>query len=158
MSTVNEYDGSYLPGAHMPPSPTADDIEVTLPSHAVTTDDGENAPQFDGDTAADVTISNPVTNEIDPKSIYVYASSINPVSSMGESTIVSFDVIFSVSCTDSGGTTSTHQVVKRIGVDKMKMLNDAKMSTPISVVEAQAPVKTPMGLSTARIKALAGIK
>lgn len=157
---VNELDGSYLPGAHMPPSPSADDIEVTLPSDAITKDDGENAP-LAGDTAAsaDITVSNPVTHDLDPKQVYVYANSINPVSSMDDSTIVSFDVVFSVSCTDpNNGTASTYQVVKRIGVDKMKMVNDAKMSTPISIVEAKTPTKAPMGLSTARFKALAGLK
>lgn len=153
---TNEMDGSYLPGAQMAPSPSTDDIEITLPSMAVTSSDGDNAPDLTKDS--DVTIGQ-VTHDIRPENVYVYANSINPVSSMGESTIVSFDVIFSVSCTDpDGGTTSTHQVVKRIGVDKMKMVNDAKMSTPISIVETKTPTKTPMGLTTARIKALAGIK
>jgi len=153
---TNEMGGSYLP---LPPAPSQDDIEVTLPSHALTKDDGENAPDLGGDTASDVTISNPITHDTMPEHVYVYANGITLVSSAPDSTIVSFDVVFSVNCTDpNSGAVSAYQVVKRIGVDKMKMVNDAKMSTPISIVEAKAATKTPMGLTTARIKALAGLK
>jgi len=105
----------------------------------------------------DVTISNPVpSNEMTPDMVYVYANNITPVNTEPGNAIVSFDVVFSVSCTDPvTGSTSTHQVVKRIGVDKMKMANDAKMTTPISIVEAQAPL---INATKERFKALAGLK
>jgi hypothetical protein len=139
---VNEFDGTYG-------SPTEQD----MPSGGVeiTTDDSP-----DGSIA----LSNPVSNTMDPSSVYVTANSINAVSYVNDSTIVAFDVVFSVSCVEpDSGATKTYQVVKRIGVDKMKMVNDAKVTTPVSVVEAKAPaVQQESVMTAARIKALAGIK
>lgn len=148
-TNTNEMDGAYLPAA-----PTADDIEISLPSDAVTTDDGSPV-----EINKDVSISNPVSNMIRPEMVYVYTNHITPVSTTPENTVVYFDVIFSVSITEENtDTTSTHQVVKRIGIDKMKLANDAKMTTP-TMVESKKPVNEGQSLTTTnRLKALAGLK
>lgn len=134
--------------------PASDEVEQTLPSSIIAKDDG--TPPADS-INTDVTVDNPTSNhDLLPANVSVYANSINPVSYMGDSAIVSFDVVFSVACTDpSTGSISTFQVVKRIGVDKMKMAHDAQMTTPISIVEAKKP--TVMG-TTERFKMLAGLK
>lgn len=148
MSTeTNEMDSNYvdLPHSDMPPG----GMEISLAKDGMESNGG-------------ISMENPPVqnNDVVPTSVYVYANSINPVSSMGgDSTIVAFDIVFSVSSTDHVGTVCTHQVVKRIGIDKMKMFNDAKMSTPISVVEAKKPApKEESRISSDRIKALAGVK
>lgn len=150
-TNTNEMDSAaYVAAA----SSTAAETMPTLPSDVVTTNDGSAPDEIN----MDVTIGNPVSNhDLTPESVFVYANNITPVTSEPGSTIASFDVVFAVNVVDSAtGSTSTHQVVKRIGVDKMKMANDAKMSTPISIVEAKKPESSM--LSAARIKALAGIK
>lgn len=142
---TNEIGEDYANGGYaaLPPDGQTVELPMTMP----------------GDTVdSSIAIGNPITKDLDPSSITVYANSINPVSSMGDSAIVAFDVVFSVSCVcPDSGRTSTYQVVKRIGVDKMKMANDAKMSTPISIVEAKKQSTLGLGVSTARFKALAGL-
>lgn len=143
MSTeTNEMDVTY---AGMPTSGM--DVDVSLAK---------------ADDAGGISIENPTVanNDMTPSSISVYAHSINPTSYMGDDNIASFDVIFSISITDQAtGSITTHQVVKRIGVDKMKMAYNAKMTTPVSVVEAKKPApKEESRISSDRIKALAGVK
>lgn len=149
---LHELDSTYLPAPLVPqPEVTASDVEITLPSNAVTTDDGD-PPESS---------NNGAHKDIDPESVYVYANSINPASTAGDGNMVAFDVIFSVSMsTPDTGTSHTFQVVKRICVDKMKMAHEAKMSTPVSVVESvkPEPEKFAMNVSTARFKQLAGLK
>lgn len=131
--------------------------EMDIPFIAPATDLAAELPPGPPDINNDVTVDNPTTNhDLKPEAVSIYANSINPVSYMGDSAVVAFDVVFSVSCTDPrDGSISTYQVVKRIGVDKMKMANDAKMTTPISIVEAKKPTITG---TTERFKALAGLK
>ena len=107
-----------------------------------------------------VTMGSPaVSPSLEAKDVTVYALSINPVSSMGDSPIVAFDVIFSVNCTcPESGRAETYQVVKRIGVDKLKLANTAKSSTPISIVEAKATPAPTSFLSTDRARVIAGLK
>ena len=146
---VNEFDGDYgrpsefqLPTSDMPP----EGMEITT----------DVSP--DGSIAIGAPAAAP---GMDPKSVYIYANSINPVSSMDDSNIVAFDIVFSVSCScPDTGTASTYQVVKRIGIDKMKMADAAKSTTPISIVEAKQPEppKPSLRMSTDRFKALAGLK
>ena len=105
-----------------------------------------------------MTMGDPTT-EMDMKNVTVYANSINPVSYVGDDPIVAFDVVFSVGMTCSDGSTKTYQVVKRFGVDRMKMANDAMHSTPVSIVEAKKPASQERFLvSTERARAMAGLK
>jgi len=106
-------------------------------------------------TDTGISISAPVSTS-PVKNVTVYANSINPVSYGNDDPIVAFDVVFSVGivCPDSGAT-KTYQVVKRIGVDRMKMATDAESTTPVSIVEAKKPMIE--GMSTARFKHLAGL-
>jgi hypothetical protein len=96
-------------------------------------------------------------------SINVYADSINAVSYQITSPVAAFDVVFSVSIVDpEDGTARTYKVVKRIGVDRMKMARDAESSVPVSVVEAQQPAAPVIAeahlVSRERALAIAGIK
>jgi hypothetical protein len=141
---IKEMDDSYAnAGANYASLPAAE-VPITVP---------------DGDVVdASIVIGAPTVAALDPSHISVFANSINPVSYANDSAIVAFDVVFSVGivCPDSGRT-ETFQVVKRIGVDRMKMANDAKSTTPVSIVEAKKPVQEG-GVSTARFRALAGLK
>lgn len=130
-----------------PPAP--DDVQGALASMTVQMDDV--------DLTKDVTVGDPISHEMDASSVTIYANSINPVSSMGDAAIVEFDVVFSVGCVcPESGRTSTYQVVKRIGIDKLKIANDAKKSTPVSIVESKQQ-RNPAGLTAARFKTLAGL-
>lgn len=92
------------------------------------------------------------------KNITVYANSITPTSYGDNDPVVSFDVVFSVGIFDETGATKTYQVVKRIGVDRQKIATDAEATTPVSIVEAKAPLKEDKSMSTARLRVLAGLK
>ena len=75
---------------------------------------------------------------ISPANVCIYADCINPISYMGDDPIIAFDVVFSVAVTcPETNTIETYKVVKRIGVDRMKMADQAKSTTPVSVLEAK---------------------
>jgi hypothetical protein len=141
---TNEMDDSYASGGYASMPPDGQTIELPMTTDVSSSDDY-------------IAMGDPSTpKEMDPESVYVYANSINPVSSVGTN-ITAFDVVFSVSCTcPDTGTTSTYQVVKRIGVDKMKMASAARSSTPVSIVESKKPEQ--FNYSASRLKALAGLK
>lgn len=96
----------------------------------------------------------------DPKSITVYANSINPVSYSGDvDGVAAFDVVFSVGMNCADGTCKTYQVVKRIGIDKIKIAHEAESSTPVSIVEARVEAKKAAALAEAkRFRVLAGLE
>jgi len=131
---VNEMDDSYADGGYA--------AMVNLPATPLSTTDST------------ITVS-PAVSPV--KNVTVYANSINPVSYGDDDPIVAFDCVFSVGivCPDTGST-KTYQVVKRIGVDRMKMAADAESTTPVSIVEAKKPGQ--FLTSTARLKALSGLK
>jgi hypothetical protein len=101
-------------------------------------------------------------SEAELSQISVFAQSINAVSYQQDSPIAAFDVVFSVSIINSEGCAKTYQVVKRIGVDRMKIAQDAESSTPVSIVEAKQPEQPIIAeahlVSKARALAIAGIK
>ena len=145
LSKVTEMDDGYADGGYksmtveLPPVPT------------MTTPDGQGI-----DPA--LTIGAPAVNPtMDPSTVMVYADSINAVAYTGDSTIISFDVVFTVSCVcPESGRTESYKVVKRIGVDKMKLANDAKSSVPVSIVEAKAPAPQWKVNDKVEVKASAG--
>ncbi|WP_407305207.1 hypothetical protein [Acinetobacter sp.] len=149
MTKLNEMNDDYANGAGLDPATSAPQPEMTveLPMTTISMDLPDTAASAEGVASGD----------IDPESVLVYSSNIASVSSGGGSNITAFDVTFTVSftCPDTG-TFSTYQVIKRIGVDKMKLAHEAKMSTPITVVEAKKPEQ--YVYSKDRIKALAGLK
>lgn len=73
-----------------------------------------------------------------PAQITVYSNNITPVAYNPDDTINAFDIVFSVQITEGNGT-KTYQVVKRIGIDKVKLAQQAQSSTPITVVESKKP-------------------
>ncbi len=124
------------------------------------------APYTDTETdGADVSITIGSIQEPDPEpaTISVYATSITPAMYSNDSPVVAFDVVFAVGITcPTSGNIETYQVVKRIGVDRQKLAVAAKASTPVSIVEAKQPKREladiGVGASTARLKALAGLR
>lgn len=84
----------------------------------------------------DVAESDP---SMDPSKITVYAGNISPVSYSDTDPISCFDVVFTVGIND-GGSSKTYQVVKRIGIDKIKIAAQASAGAPVSVVEGIKPV------------------
>lgn len=137
MSTkTNEMDDGY-----------ADAPVVSLPPVPITSDSMSDT----------IAIGTPAS-EHSPRNITVYANSINPISYNDDDPVVAFDVVFSVGIACEDGSTKTYQVVKRIGVDRQKMASDAQATTPVSIVEAKKPLKESASYTTARFKALAGLK
>jgi hypothetical protein len=76
----------------------------------------------------------------DPSKITVYSTSISPVSYSDSDTLACFDVVFSVGINCGEGSSKTYQIVKRIGIDKLKIAAQVQNNQPVSVVE-NAPVK-----------------
>ena len=77
---------------------------------------------------------------MDPSKITVYAGSISSVSYGETDPIACFDVVFTVGM-NCDGRSETYQVVKRIGIDKVKIAAQASAGSPVSVVESVKPVE-----------------
>lgn len=94
------------------------------------------------------------------KRVSVYANNITPVSYGDDnSPLCCFDVVFSVGVGCEDGTTKTYQVVKRIGIDKMKICAEAEAGTPVSIVEDKKEQPTKFVISESkRFRILAGLE
>ena len=77
---------------------------------------------------------------LDASKITVYAGSISAVSYSESDPIACFDVVFTVGM-NCDGQSKTYQVVKRIGIDKIKIAAQASAGSPVSVVESVKPIK-----------------
>ena len=77
---------------------------------------------------------------MDASKITVYAGNITPVSYNDTDLIACFDVVFTVGM-NCDGQSKTYQVVKRIGIDKIKIAAQASAGAPVSVVESIKPVE-----------------
>jgi hypothetical protein len=106
-------------------------------------------------------IGSPAPAHVDPKTITVYANSINPISFSGDADgVAAFDIVFSVGV-NCGETSKTYQVVKRIGIDKARIAAEVENAQPMSIVEAKpAPVveeKKQVITEVQRMRRLAGL-
>ena len=150
MSATNENFGVESPV----PADATSTVVVNLPQTPTITQDGEGVDpaMVIGDPA--------IAGNITPANVCVYADGINPVSYMGDAPIVTFDVVFSVAITcPVTNTVETYKVVKRIGVDRLKMAECAKMSMPVAVLEQKQPIAEAKALySASDMRRLAGVK
>lgn len=90
--------------------------------------------------------------------VSVYAQTISPTSYTADDPLATFDVVFSVGIYDKDTqSTRTYQVVKRIGVDKLKLAAEAEKTSVLSVVESKATEKAPSATAR-RFKTLAGLE
>lgn len=125
------------------------------------------SPNVSYETAADapisvpdesVTIGSPYT-ERSPADISVYSQSITPVSFAHDAGIVAFDIVFSVGIVCDGNTSKTYQIIKRIGIDKVKLAADAENGTPLSIVESTSTaLKKDAEATKHRFRRLAGLE
>lgn len=102
----------------------------------------------------DIIVGDPDKSAPEVNLITIYADSITPISTFSGDTnpVASFDIIFTVNCVcPKSGNTSTYKVTKRIGLDKVKMAETAKLSTPVKVIEKR------IGMLPSRYKTLAGL-
>jgi len=99
-------------------------------------------------------------NGRDPSQITVYSQSITPVSyNENAGSVAAFDIVFSVGINCGEGVTKTYQVVKRIGIDKVKLACDAECSTPVSIVETKSDaLKEEAAAQRRRFRRLAGLE
>lgn len=103
-----------------------------------------------------------VTVEVPKEEIYVYASSIEPVSFSAESDVCPFDIalVVEVKCKDANGVDSikTYKINKRIAFDKVKLLQNAMVSVPVTMVEGEkANAKSALKEHIQNMKTLAGL-
>ncbi len=90
--------------------------------------------------------------------ITIYSNSITPVQFGSADEVACFDVVFSVGI-NCDGVSKTYQVVKRIGIDKCKIAQEASCSTPVSIVESKSAAKQEEAAATAkRFRRLAGLE
>lgn len=117
--------------------------------------DSEYHDEMPSDDYDSITIGAP-TSSCDPSCVSVWAESITPVSPT-DGGIAVFDVVLSVGIRSEDGMTSkTYKVVKRIGMDKVKLASQAECSAPVSIVEQQ---KVDDAKATAkRFRRLAGLE
>lgn len=86
--------------------------------------------------------------------ITVYADSIK-ATSFDDGPTACFDIVFSVGCSCDDGTTTTYSIVKRISIDKQRLLKQAESGQPISVVEEKKQLDKS---SMSRLRRLAGLE
>ncbi len=98
-------------------------------------------------------------NSRHPSCVSVYAESITMSGAYSEeSPVCTFDVVFNVGIRE-GETSKTYRVVKRIGIDKVKLACDAECSSPVSIVEEKAEARKAEAAATAkRFRILAGLE
>lgn len=108
------------------------DVSMALVPTDVTTDETDGGSMVIGTPAeAPAPVEGPAQ-----ENIYVYANSVTGGSDVPGSNITTFDVTFTVSCTcPESGKYTTYQMIKRIGVDKVKMAAEAASTVPVSIVE-----------------------
>lgn len=102
-----------------------------------------------------------VSCELDPKNIWVYMQSMTNIGDTDPNApVAAFDVVFSIGVADGKGGSCTYQVVKRIGVDKVKLAQQACQGTPVSIVEAKTEEKPAQKtfLEGSRFRRLAGLE
>lgn len=146
-----------LPVQTMGPEESAPDVYVTTQAYS---DDAAVVLSPDNDHSA-MTIGNPIAADAqDPKMISVYASTISAQSYGADDAVAAFDVVFSVGIACADGTSKTYQVVKRIGIDKVKIAAEVSSGVPVSIVEAKEEKASPkLVISEAkRFRILAGLE
>lgn len=123
-------------------------------------DGAMDVPPTTSDAAVDpsVVIGSP-DNSRHPSCISVYAESITMSGAYDtESPICTFDVVFNVGIRE-GEVSKTYRVVKRIGLDKVKLACDAECSAPVSIVEEKTQERKAEAAATAkRFRILAGLE
>lgn len=135
---VNEFSIDLPMSSPVPPmSPSADYVMNngydTAPAGVMSTSgSGDDVAIAIGDVAD-------TDSSMDASKITVYAGTISPVSYSDTDPIACFDVVFTVGM-NCDGSSKTYQVVKRIGIDKVKIAAQASAGAPVSVVEAIKPV------------------
>ena len=94
-----------------------------------------------------------------PSCISIYAETITASGSYdSESPVCTFDVVFNVGIRE-GETSKTYRVIKRIGIDKVKLACDAECSAPVSIVEEKAEAKKALAAAQAkRMRQIAGLE
>ena len=143
------------------------EMSINLPMVSISPEDSMAAadpmgttPQMDAPYPADdsVVMGNP-NNSRHPSCISVYAETISPSGSYDpECEVCTFDVVFNVGIRE-GEISKTYRVVKRIGVDKVKLACDAECSSPVSIVEEKAQEKKAASAAQAkRFRVLAGLE
>lgn len=137
-------------------------LPMVSPSPVGDTEAGDyypsEVPTVEPEIDTSVVIGSP-DNSRHPSCVTVYADSITASGSYDpENGVCAFDVVFSVGIQD-GDTSKTYRVVKRIGIDKVKLACDAECSTPVSIVEHMTEAKKAASAATAkRFRQIAGLE
>lgn len=143
--------------AHMPQ--TTNEMAINLPMIGVPPMGADTeAPMPEPEIDTSVVVGSP-DNSRPASVISVYADSITPSGSYDEtSTVCTFDVVFSVGIRE-GDTSKTYRVVKRIGIDKVKLACDAECSSPVAIVEHATEAKKALAAAQAkRMRQIAGLE
>ena len=85
-----------------------------------------------------VTIGTPAVctyKNLEPSKISIFAGAAKINSFKSSNNIATFDMPFDVTIENEDGSFSCYQIIKRIGVDKCKLANEALFDVPVSVVE-----------------------
>lgn len=138
---------------------TTNEMAINLPMISVPPMGADmEAPMPEPEIDTSVVVGSPDNNR--PASVIsVYADSITPSGSYDEaSTVCTFDVVFNVGIRE-GDTSKTYRVVKRIGIDKVKLACDAECSAPVAIVEHVAEARKALAAAQAkRMRQIAGLE
>lgn len=128
---------------------------ISVPMAGEVQSDAPPPAEMAYDDATDSVVVGSPTSEYAPSQVTVYAQSITPNAYTAESVVATFDVVFSVGVMCEDGTSKTYQVVKRIGIDKCKLADEAMRTTPVSIVESK---KEEAKATAKRFRILAGLE
>lgn len=130
------------------PAPAVETVS-TYPEISIVDQDRENDCMS--------TVNQTVECNYSQADISVFPVSMTMVNSAAENGIATFDLTFSVGIYD-GTVSKTYQVVKTIGIDKMKIAKDAESkSLPVTIVETQL-IKEETAKHVSRFRTLAGLE
>ncbi|MBT9137510.1 MAG: hypothetical protein DDT31_00041 [Syntrophomonadaceae bacterium] len=132
-------------------------IAGTVTAQASPTSEISHDTEFSSISAS--IIVDPLEDSFCASNITVNPNGITTAQFGGNEEVAHFDIVFTVCINCGDGVSKTYQVVKRIGVDKCKIAQEASYSTPVSIVESKnTALQEEASATRTRFRKLAGLE
>jgi hypothetical protein len=106
----------------------------------------------------DVVVGEPECKPVDASKINVFIDRFSQNTFNNVDAVATFDVVFTVQAVNDDGSCNQYSVIRRIGVDKISLLNSVACVPPVTVVENKKDVQHDSSTDAINaIRVLAGI-
>lgn len=99
----------------------------------------------------------PSTGYTDPSRVAITANTPKLNSFNSTHAVATFDIVFDVTIANDAGGFDSYQIVKRIGVDKCRIAEEARTNETVSVVESKSAYKSITESQVYKMRKLAGL-